>query len=298
MYKFSIVTPTYNRGSLLKILYESLQEQTFKDFEWIIIDDGSVDNTQKVVEGLIRKNEIKIIYKKTNNGGKHRAINYALNIANSELFFIVDSDDYLTKDSLEKILNIEKTIYNKKEFCGIAGLKATFNGKLLTNKPNFKIKDANSIDAFYKYKLVGDKAEVFYTNVLKRYTFPEFVGENYITESILWNKIASDGYKIRWFNEIIYLAEYREDGLTNKALELSLKNPYGKAYFHNQESSFNIPLVWKIKHQANYYRFGLWGGVSIKKLLIESKCKYVSIFAIPIGMMAIIYTKMRILKEK
>ena len=104
--KITVFTPTYNRGYIIDNLFQSLKRQSYTDFEWIVIDDGSDDDTENMFQKFQSvDNGFPIIYKKVNNGGKHRAINTGLNLAKGELFFIVDSDDYLTDSALERIVN-------------------------------------------------------------------------------------------------------------------------------------------------------------------------------------------------
>ena len=198
--RITVFTPTFNRGYIIEKLYESIKNQTFKEFEWLVIDDGSNDNTEEIFDKINKNNDFfKVRYYKKENGGKHRAINQGVELAEGELFFIVDSDDQLTSYALEYIDKWEKSIENKKKFAGLAGNKGkniddiwgtTFNGKYI---------DCTSLER-NKNNITGDKAEVFYTDILKKYKFMEFENENFITESTVWNKIAYDGYKIRWFN--------------------------------------------------------------------------------------------------
>ena len=102
--RITVFTPTYNRGYIIENLYHSLQKQTFQDFEWIVIDDGSTDDTASQFEKYkLEENFFPIIYERVENGGKHRAINLGMKKARGDLFFIVDSDDYLTETALEKI---------------------------------------------------------------------------------------------------------------------------------------------------------------------------------------------------
>lgn len=229
-YEITVFTPTYNRGYIIENLYESLRRQTYKNFEWVIIDDGSNDNTKDLFDKWINENnEFDIVYKKVVNGGKHRAINRALTYSKGRLFFIVDSDDYLTDDALEKILKWESTIRDKGNFIGVAGLKGYNKNKNIGKTFTGTYLDASSLER-EENNIFGDKAEVFYTNILRQYKFPEFEGENFITENVVWNKIAFDGYKFRWFNEIIYIADYLEDGLTCAGREIFIKNPKGYAF--------------------------------------------------------------------
>lgn len=108
--KITVFTPTYNRGYCLERLFKSLLDQTFKDFEWLIIDDGSTDNTEKLVENFQKScKDFPIIYKKTENGGKHRAINRGMSLVNGEMILFMDSDDWLRKDALEWIIKIDES---------------------------------------------------------------------------------------------------------------------------------------------------------------------------------------------
>ena len=204
--KVTVFRPTYNSGYILNQCYKSLKKQTCKDFEWIIINDGSTDNTEDLVKDwLEEKNGFKIKYIKTKNGGKHRAINKALDLAEGYLFFILESDDYLTEDAIDKVIKAEETIKNNKEhYAGIAMAKGYSKQEIVGTTFNGNYIDATSIER-KKYNINGDKAEVFYTDILRKNKFPEFEGENFVTEALVWNRIARQGYKIRWFQDIIYI---------------------------------------------------------------------------------------------
>lgn len=253
-YKITVFTPTYNRGYIIKNLYNSLKLQTFKDFEWIVIDDGSKDNTNEIFNQIKKNtNEFKIKYIKTKNGGKHRAINKALDIAEGELFFIVDSDDYLPLDSLEKINLWESTIRGKNRFAGIAGNKGYDNNTIVGKSFKGEYIDATSLER-ERLNIKGDKAEVFYTEILRNNKFPEFREENFLTECIVWNKIASQGYKLRWFNEIIYICDYLEDGLTNEGQKIFINNPKGYALFLKTEIKYkSVDKKKKVQLWFDYY---------------------------------------------
>ncbi|HHT7240172.1 TPA: glycosyltransferase family A protein, partial [Bacillus cereus] len=131
------------------------------DFEWLVIDDGSNDNTEELFNSwVLEKNVFSIRYYKVENGGKHRAINKAMYLAKGELFFIVDSDDYLTKNALESITNWEGGLENKKNFCGVSGNKGSSDRKFLGTTFEGECTDATYLERT-KYNITGDKAEVF-----------------------------------------------------------------------------------------------------------------------------------------
>ncbi len=226
----TIMTPTYNRAYILPKAYNSLKNQTSFEFEWIIVDDGSTDNTEEVVKTWLKEeNPFKIIYKKQENGGKHRAVNKGVLLASYDYFLILDSDDYLTDSAVETIHKWIKEIDNLENFAGVSGLRGK-NGNAIGGSISKEYVDVTNAER-KKFGLLGDKAEVYKTKILKEYPFPEFVGENFLKESASWDRIAKDGYKIRWFNEIIYICDYIEDGLTKNTNEGTLvKNFQGFTY--------------------------------------------------------------------
>ncbi len=235
----TIMTPTYNRAYILGNAYQSLQKQTSFDFEWIIIDDGSADNTEELVKGWIaEETRFSIIYEKQPNGGKHRAVNRGVALASYEYFLILDSDDTLTEDAVAKVHHWITQIDGLDGFAGVAGLRSFPNppqsksmaDAVIGGMPSQPYIDATNLERG-KYGLLGDKVEVYKTDVLKRYPFPEFEGENFLSEMASWDRIARDGLKIRWYSDVIYLCEYIEDGLTkNIDLKAYARNFQGYTY--------------------------------------------------------------------
>ena len=232
----SVFTPAYNRAYTLGNLYRSLKAQTSHDFEWIIIDDGSEDGTEELVRQWTQETrEFPIIYKKVPNGGKHRAINMGTALAKYEAFFIVDSDDCLTEDAIEFVLTEFPHIVDDDRYAGISGLRMYKNGEIIGEVPLFsEYVDATNFERA-EYSLSGDKAEIYKTSVLKRYRFPEFADETFLTEAVVWDAVAFDGLKIRWFNRPIYITEYMPDGLSRNIYMKMKKNPFGWAEWIRRE---------------------------------------------------------------
>lgn len=249
----TVFTPTYNRGYTLEKLFNSLLIQTNKNFEWLIVDDGSTDNTENIVNGFREGSTFKIRYIKKKNGGKHTAINCGVNLAKGFLFFIVDSDDQLTKDAIEKLYKWEQSLEKKKYFAGISGNKGDVLGNLLGSTFKGNYIDATNIER-RENNILGDKAEAYYTSVLKKFPFPEIEGENFMTEAIVWDKIAASGLKIRWFNDIIYIVEQREDGLIAQGNLRYANNPKGYAMYVMQYDNI-FHLNWKDKLYSGYYYY-------------------------------------------
>ncbi|SCJ25497.1 glycosyltransferase family 2 protein [Intestinimonas butyriciproducens] len=234
----TVFTPTYNRAYLLPRLYQSLKAQTVTNFEWLIVDDGSTDDTQQVIQRWAeQENKFSIRYTRVENGGKHRAINLGVQLARGELFFIVDSDDALAPNAMERINFWRNSIRGSSEFAGVSGTCITFDGKAVGTTISGEFVDATVLQ-WGELGISGDKAEVYYTDVLKRYPFPEISGETFLTEAVVWNRIGNDGLKLRYFNEQIYLCEYIQDGLTMQGREIFRKNPEGYALFVRESMRF------------------------------------------------------------
>lgn len=250
----TVFTPTYNRGYIIKHLYDSLVLQNYKNFEWLVIDDGSTDDTEELFKSFIVEQKLNIHYLKIENGGKHRAINKGVILAQGKYFFIVDSDDYLHNNALERIHFYTKQIEDDKTFAGVCGLKIYPNGRKVGGEANYKILDTDSISFREKYKVKGDMAEVFKTEILKKYPFPEFKGEKFVSEGLVWSRIAQK-YKIRYFFEGIYICDYLPDGLT-KSIRMHYRNsPKGTMLLYNEIMKQKRRLKTKIISAINYWRY-------------------------------------------
>lgn len=245
----TIFTPTYNRAYRLPNLYKSLQEQTCKDFEWLVVDDGSTDNTSELFEKWqTEDNSFPIRYFKQPNGGKHRAINHGVKEAKGEYFFIVDSDDVLTNDAVEQITRLVPEANASPEICGMCfRCKNIRTDEIIGSPfPNDGML-ASSLEWVYKYKIDGDKSEVVNTAILRRYPFPEFEGENFVPEALIWNRIA-DSYRMICKNEGIYLCEYLPDGLSMGFNSNLRRNPNGFGLFYCETMKRGISFKVTLKN--------------------------------------------------
>ncbi len=273
----TVFTPAYNRAYTLERLYDSLKSQTIKDFEWLVIDDGSKDNTEELFSKWLKeKNDFNINYVKVKNGGKQRAINKGLDLAKGKMFFIVDSDDYLTNDSIEKVFKFEETIKNEENFAGISGFRGYSLEKTIGLKLNKKYLDCPNNERNIN-NLLGDKAEVYYTDLLRRYKFPEIEGEKFVSENVVWNKIGGTGYKIRWFKDIIYICDYLNDGLTNQGMGLYKRNPKGYLLFIRNNIRYSyVSIKGRLSHYYGYYD-AVKDSKSLKDIAIDLQTSTLSI---------------------
>ena len=257
-YKITLFTPTYNRAYILDRLYRSVQRQTFRDFEWLIIDDGSTDNTEELVRGwMAEENDFPIRFEKQPNGGKCRAINRGLDLARGELFFIMDSDDYLTDNALERVVYWESTIHDKPMFMGVVGNRGTSEDYSPNRPLGAPYKDCNVFVRYPEYTkdvVDGEHAGVWYTELHRKYKYPEFPGENFLTPCVTWNRMANDGYKVRIFDEIIWVCNYLDDGLTRQGSLRFFKNPQGDGLCLREKAEFlHYPLKEKMKMWYTFY---------------------------------------------
>lgn len=248
----TVFTPTYNRIEKLLVLYKSLLTQSCKKFEWIVVDDGSDDGTEKFFDNLV-KCDFSVRYFRTENGGKHRAINLGLQKARGDFFFIVDSDDKITYDAIEIIYSWLYTL--PPEYAAVSGLRGISENEPMGNVNFFAEKEYIDCTNIERHKIMSiwDMAEVYRVSVLKKYPFPEFENENFLTEGVVWNRIAKDGYKIRWYKRIIYICQYLEDGLTNSGKRKFINNPKGYGLATWQEIHY-FPHTLKEKIII-YYEF-------------------------------------------
>ena len=247
----TVFTPTYNRGHLLIKLFDSLKKQTCKKFEWIVADDGSKDNTEEIVNEFILTNpEFRIIYFKQENSGKHIAINKGVEFANGDLFFIVDSDDFLSEDAIQIIYDNWNSIENKIEFDGIVFNKANLSNQAIGN-PKYKIIDATPLEFRYKFKEKGDKAEVIKTELFKKHPFP-VNGEKFCPEAMFFNKLE----KLRYINKNIYYCEYLPGGLSDNSYKIRKNSPVNSCTFYYELSQQPIlNSLQRLKAAINFYRF-------------------------------------------
>ena len=250
----TVFTPAYNRAHLLGRLYESLCSQTYRDFEWIVVDDGSKDNTEEVVKGFIQEGKIDIRFFKQENGGKHRAVNRGVEEAKGELFFIADSDDWLLPVSLETVAKVYEPISGKKEYAGVCGLDVFEDGTVIGGGMPAEQIDCNSLDIRSKYHVRGDLKEVFRTEVLREIPFPEIPGERFCPEVVVWNRI-SQKYVLRYFNKPIYQVEYQPEGITAAITRYRMQSPVASCICYQEMTEKDISFRQKVRSAINYWRF-------------------------------------------
>lgn len=233
----TIHTATYNRAYILPKAYESLLKQTRHDFEWIITDDGSTDETVDLVKRWQRQRPpFDIILDQQKHGGKCRALNSGINIARGRYFFILDSDDILTADAVETIIQGIAEIDSSEGYVGVGFLRTYPDGRPVKGV-HPAVGTSGYVDCSNlerpKYNLDADMCEAYKLEILRRYPFPSWPGEMFAPEQITLNAMAIDGYLLRWYDKGIYICDYLEDGLTKGSMQLLINNKMGYAMMYN-----------------------------------------------------------------
>lgn len=237
----TIFTATYNRGYCLPHLYQSLCNQTAREFEWLIIDDGSTDGTDILIGKWKNETIINIRYFWQENAGKAYAHNRAGELASRSLFTCVDSDDVLKPNAVERILSLWEKYPNK---IGIISLKEKPNGRPMGYWGN-RVRYCTLYDAYRKYGLRGETMLVYQTAIIKKYKFPRFEGEKFIQESYLYDCLDQEG-KMYITNERFYIAEYHADGYTINGNRFFRENPYGHQAYIIQRLKLDHRLKYKV----------------------------------------------------
>lgn len=284
--ELTVLTPTHNREKCLPKLFESLQTQSNKDFEWLIVDDGSSDNTEQIIREMIQTAQFPIRYIKKENGGKHTALNVGIKNIDNELTFIVDSDDALTPDCVESIYYYHQKYSYNNELCGYSFLRCFSDGRV-----NGKEFESNELIGSYIDTRVNsddthsDKAEVFLTKCLKEFPFPEYPGEKFLGEDIVWIRMGRK-YKMVHINKAIYVGEYLDGGLTDKRRENNIRSPLGCMNRAKEFMDPQLKMRYRIKAALQYVVYGKFAGKQNRELVDESKYKgLVSLAVLPGNML-------------
>lgn len=285
----TIFTPTYNRRKLLTRCYESLKKQTSKNFEWLIVDDGSTDDTKEYVNGWINENndfKIRYIYQK--NQGMHGAHNTAYENIQTELNTCIDSDDYMPEDAVEKICDF--WIKNGSDkYAGFAALDAFIDGQVIgVNLPN-DIESSTLFDLYNKYGVIGDKKLIYRSDLTKEYSYPLFEGEKYVGLAYKYYKIDKK-YELLLMNEVVCIVEYQEDGSSNNMLRQYLRNPRGFAFYRKENiKNKQGNLLYRFKENVHYVSSSII--LKNKGFIKESPSKFLTIISIPIGILLYLYIR-------
>ena len=261
-YMFTVFTPTYNRSRTIHRVYESLRPQTYRNFEWLIVDDGSTDNTRELVEKWQAESEFPIRYIYQENQGKAVAFNRGVREAQGELFLTLDSDDACVIQALERFKYHWDSIppNQKDKFSAVSVLAKDPYGRLEGNKFSRDVLDSDSIELVFKYHVKGDKWGFQRTDVLMQFPFPVFPNVKFIPEAIVWFELSRK-FKTRFVNEAL-LIKYVDDEAGNHLSFLNPEAMFARALFHkyvlNELVDWFYRSPTKLFHSAiNFSRYSI-----------------------------------------
>lgn len=288
MNRITIFTPTFNRVNLLTNVYKSLKAQTNKNFIWLIIDDGSTDDTEKTVKKWIKEKKLTIEYYKKQNGGKHTAYNFALEKINTEYVLIaLDSDDIIVKDGVEYLYSMFKHLTN--EYVGIVCLRSNdentkdktckiYNLSKLKNKSLQEALENNLFDAECSF--------LFKTDYIKKYKFPEIAGEKFFTEAYIYYQLNQ---KMLWSDKILTVGTYLDDGLTKNIYKLFLNSPNSWRLYNEIRMTQNKSFYKRLKYKVYFIAFCLLSGNSPFKQSFSNKILLLILY--PVGYLGYLHLK-------
>lgn len=277
----TIFTPTYNRAYILPKLYESLCSENCCDFEWMVVDDGSTDNTQFLFDQWIKENRIEIQYIKIKNGGKMRAHNYGVKICNTPLFFCIDSDDQITTGAIEKIISYYDEIKNDDSVCGFIAKKRmdTYNFSRTIPSNSFL-----SLSALYESGFTGETSLVFKTDIIRKFPFLEVDGEKFSTEDYAYIQIDQH-YVYKLKDEFWTDCMYQPDGYSMNAVNLYFSSPIGwRKYFSLSYKIGTKNLKKRVKLMAMYVFSSIVVNSTFLSIIRESPSRLFAMLSYPIGL--------------
>ncbi|MFQ4145379.1 glycosyltransferase family 2 protein [Chlorogloeopsis sp. ULAP02] len=290
-YIFTVFTATYNRAYTLPRVYESLKAQTYRDFEWLIVDDGSTDNTKELVEQWQGENQFLIRYIYQQNGGLHIALNRGAREARGELFLQLDSDDSCVPEALERLKYYWDVIpLDKREnFTGVTGLCNDQHGKLVGSLFPCHPIDADVLEIRYRFKVTGEKWGFNRTDILRKFPYGEEIRGGYISQNVIWNKIARQ-YQTRFVNEVLRIYWTDQPSIMRKASNPG-KNALGERLslltILNEEIDWlKFAPIHFLRTAIHYSRFSFHLNIAITEQVSNINTvigKFLWLLALPLG---------------
>lgn len=255
----TVFTPTYNRVQTLERLYRSLVEQTDNRFEWLVIDDGSTDGTEALISSFINEGLLKINYVKRENRGLSRTLIQGVELAQGDIFFRIDSDDFAPSNAIELIYADWGLVEADERVCGLVFLKEALKKGQEPFSPFREKTRTNFFDFHNIYGGKGDMAEVIRIDVLRKYMATTFGDEKFYPEGIIWNRISFD-YDAIYIPKVVYKFEYISDGLTKNVRRNMRRNAIGFSCYYAEIFHHNVRLPFYVKSSISFWRIALVNG--------------------------------------
>lgn len=278
--RITVFTPSYNRADLLPNLYESLLRQSCRDFRWLVIDDGSTDNTEEVVAAWIREGKIDLQYVRKENGGLHTGYNKAIDCMNTELSICIDSDDYLTDDCIETVLKFWDE-HKAEDMAGLIGLDIRRDGSIIGGL----LPDTKTVDPLWLTELdAGDRKYVIRNDCYRQvYPMPVFEGEKNFNPHYLVLKMCRD-YKFLVLNKPLCVVNYQPDGMSANIFRQYVNSPRSFAELRRViMENPSVPFGYLVKTTIHYVSSSILS--KNKHFIKESPRKLLTVLAIPFGLL-------------
>ena len=289
MKTLTVFTPAYNRAHCLPRCYESMKAQTSRDFIWMVIDDGSADNTRALVEGWQRDGAVEIIYRYQENQGMHGAHNTAYANITTPLNVCIDSDDYMPPDAVEKILRFWAE-QGSERYSGIAALDYTGDGQVIgTLLPD--VKSATHFALYNHHKICGDKKLIYRSELTRQFPYPLFEGEKYVGLAYKYSKI-DEQYELLLLNEKVCCVEYQPDGSSNSMMRQYIRNPQGFMFIRAQAMAGPFGgVAYKFRQAVHFVSSSMFAGRPF--CVHKSPKKWLTLLAWPFGLLLNIYIRIQ-----
>ena len=291
MKTLTVFTPAFNRGYCLDKCYKSLVSQTCKDFEWLIVDDGSTDQTRELAAEWIGEGLLDITYIWQENQGMHGAHNTAYANIRTELNVCIDSDDFMLPDAVEKIISFWKT-YGHSGVSGMIALNATADMKVLGTEMPENLKSTTLFDLYYKHGAAGDKKLIYRSELTKLFPYPLFPNEKYVGLAYKYYMLDRD-YPLLLLNEKVCVVEYLPDGSSLNMGQQYRKNPAGFSFYRKELMKLPYTgILFKFRQAIHYVSSNLMR--ANMKFIKESPCRLLTVLALPFGIILYVSLMLRV----
>ena len=283
----TVLTPTFNRSLYLKRLFESLQAQDFKGFEWLVVDDGSTDETESLVRRLAGEAEFEVRYVRQPNQGKHIALNTGVQHANGQYTAVIDADDWYEPKALQRLVDEWDMIGDPSSYAEVQALCADSTGKLIGDRfPCETRLDSDAFEMAYIHRVKGDKRGMQRTAVLREFPFPDEFHGVLVSEAHIWFQIA-EKYQTRYINEILGRAEYLAGGLSDDEYRKAVERAGPRMRFFRQvaETRRSLPTKDRARAYANWARNARLSGVSLRAEAATARDPIAFLALAPLGVL-------------
>ena len=294
----TIFIPTYNRKDTLGRALESIEAQTDRDFEVVIIDDGSTDGTAALLQQWIERNPFPIRCFRQPNQGKHVAHNSAVAQARGELFMTLDSDDSLLPDAVAKIRRQWTAIpaSERAAFAGVAGMCLNEDGTLSGEPYPEPVIDSDHLRIYERCRMNGERREALRVDVLREYPYPCFEGERHVRPTLILRRMAHR-YRLRFTNEVLQVNRHAAGGITDRRFQYRVRNPRGlRQYFLEEITLHDAHKPWRklFRHHARFVRYSLHSGIGLAQQAREAKHRGMWLLALPEGVLSWVADRYRL----